>query len=412
MVSLRDLVRAFAGAMNLISPEVEDHHEKVAILSYYLAEEMGLSPESKRMVFFGGLFHDIGGILAGTDLSLLDLEASAGAVTRKGALLLNMFPFTQPFADIVYFSQTIWSDLAASAFDEQKPEHLAQIVHLADVLTLIIYQDTPVLNQLAEAKEILFGCANSEIAPELSAAFKDLCLRESVWMDMLYHPEDFHKLIPTWRRVNMEELTDLTGFISKVIDFRSPFTAMHSAGVAESAVLLAQKAGMSEEECAAMRIAGNLHDVGKLKVPASILEKPGKLTDEEFNIMKEHTYHSYRILSLIENFDDIAAWAAFHHEKLDGKGYPFHIDAAKLPLGSRIMTVADIFSATTEDRPYRKGMSKERVVSILREDAERGKLSKQIVELLVQHYDEINNCREKASREASQKYQELLRQAG
>ena len=203
----------------------------------------------------------------------------------------------------------------------------------------------------------------------------------------------------------------MTGFVSKLIDFRRPFTAMHSAGVAESAVFLARKAGMSEEECARMRIAGNLHDIGKLRVPREILEKPGKLTDREFNIMKEHAYYSYRILSRVSGFEDIAAWAAFHHEKLDGSGYRFHLDKAKIPLGSRIMAVADIFSATTEDRPYRKGMEKERVVNILRKDADREKLSKEIVELLVMHYDEINECRNRSSKAASEKYQEALRNA-
>ena len=127
--------------------------------------------------------------------------------------------------------------------------------------------------------------------------------------------------------------------------------------------------------------------------------------------MKEHAYYSFRILNRISGFEDIAVWAALHHEKLDGNGYPFHMGREKLPLGSRIMAVADIFSATTEDRPYRKGMEKERVVSILREDAERGKLSKEVVELLVMHYDEINACRERASRAASEKYQEALRRA-
>ena len=97
------------------------------------------------------------------------------------------------------------------------------------------------------------------------------------------------------------------------------------AGVAAAARKLAELSGMNETDCKKMAIAGYLHDVGKLRVPNSILEKPGKLTDEEFNIIKEHTYYTRWILKDVDGFEKIANWAAFHHEKLNGKGYPFHL---------------------------------------------------------------------------------------
>ena len=200
--------------------------------------------------------------------------------------------------------------------------------------------------------------------------------------------------------------------MSKLVDFRSPFTAMHSAGVAASAECLAELMGMSEEECLMMRVAGYLHDLGKLKVPNELLEKPGKLTEEEFNIVKEHAYYTYALLKDVGGFEQIALWAALHHEKLTGGGYPFHLSGAKLPLGSRIMAVADIFSAVTEDRPYRRGMEKERVIAVLRENAEQGLTSAPVTELLIGHYDEINRRRDQESREASQKYQESLKVSG
>jgi len=93
-----------------------------------------------------------------------------------------------------------------------------------------------------------------------------------------------------------------------------------------------------------MEIAGYFHDLGKLRVPKEILEKPGKLSTEEFNIIKSHTYHTYRILSHIPNFETINWWASFHHERLNGSGYPFRINAFNFPLGSRIMAIADVFT--------------------------------------------------------------------
>ena len=157
-----------------------------------------------------------------------------------------------------------------------------------------------------------------------------------------------------------------------------------------------------------MEIAGNLHDVGKLVVPRSILEKNGKLDDEEFSIIREHPYYTRLIFMDIEGFEDIADWAGFHHEKLNGHGYPFHFGREELDLGSRIMAVADIFSAITEDRPYRKSMEKEQVIAILREDAQRELLSQRLVELLIGHYDPINAQRDTESKAASRKYQESL----
>lgn len=124
--------------------------------------------------------------------------------------------------------------------------------------------------------------------------------------------------------------------------------------------------------------------------------------------MKEHAYYSWIILKDIQGFEQIAPWAALHHEKLNGNGYPFHFPGSELTLGSRIMTVADIFSALTEDRPYRRSMDKEKVMDILSEDARNGLLSEPVVALLNSHYDAINERRDKESKAASKKYQESL----
>ena len=185
---------------------------------------------------------------------------------------------------------------------------------------------------------------------------------------------------------------------------------MHSAGVAASAKKLAELAGMSEEECLMMEIAGNLHDIGKLRVPRAILEKPGKLDEEEFNVVKEHTYYTRLILMDVEGFGKIADWAGFHHEKLNGRVYPFHFDAPMLDQGARIMAVADIFSAITEERPYRKGMDKENALKVLHENVESGGISGELVELLEAHYEEVDAARDARSREAGKRYFASLEQ--
>ena len=223
-------------------------------------------------------------------------------------------------------------------------------------------------------------------------------------MDLSLNPTYMFAQLGPLRIVLLEKLVIFTSLISRVIDFRSPFTAMHSAGVAATARELARLSGMTQEECLMMEAAGNLHDIGKLRVPNAILEKPGKLTEEEFNVMREHPYYTSMILQDVEGFEKIAKWAAYHHEKLNGKGYPFHLRAEELDEGCRIMAVADIFSAITEVRPYRKGMNKEQAQKVLLENAERGEIYKKTVDLLMSHYDEVDAVREKKSREIGKRY--------
>lgn len=183
---------------------------------------------------------------------------------------------------------------------------------------------------------------------------------------------------------------------------------MHSAGVAASARAIASISGMTGDECKEITIAGYLHDIGKLRVPNSILDKPGKLSEEEFNIIKEHPYYTRWILKDIEGFEQIANWAGYHHEKLNGKGYPFHFGADWLDKGSRILAVADIFSAITEVRPYRTGMNREQAMSVMWSDVENGTLDRDLVQLLEDHYEEIDSERERESRDAGSRYFQSL----
>ncbi len=105
--------------------------------------------------------------------------------------------------------------------------------------------------------------------------------------------------------------------------------------------------------------------------------------------MKQHTYHTFSILSTIGGLQMIAEWGAYHHERLDGKGYPFRREAHEINLGARIMAVSDIFTALAEDRPYRKGMKAENITKILREQASRGIQDPHIVKLLLENLEEV-----------------------
>lgn len=131
------------------------------------------------------------------------------------------------------------------------------------------------------------------------------------------------------------------------------------------------------------------HDLGKLVVPNTILEKPSALTASEFAVIKQHPYHTFSILNSISGIQVIAEWAAFHHERLDGNGYPFHKKSHEINVISRIISVADIFTALIEDRPYRKGLDVKAIKKILIDGSDSGALDSRIVKNLVDNLADI-----------------------
>ncbi|MBQ7487810.1 MAG: HD domain-containing protein [Clostridia bacterium] len=404
---LRDLIQGFAAAMNLISPEVQNHHQQVAYLSYRIADQMQLAPEIRRNIVYGALLHDVGSIIMGPDTPLLELERKPFALAKKSAEILHILPQTRHLASIVGFNVLSPVSMLRPISSIRELSEAGQVIRLSDFISLLIKPDIPILNQANSIVRAVRQCER-DFSSRVIDAFIEISKMESVWMDLLLRQDAFLDFLPEHNPLTLEHTQSLTEIMSLIIDFRSPFTAMHSAGVAATAVELARRVGMSEEEQVMMRIAGNLHDLGKLKVPKAILEKPGKLTDEEFNVIKEHAYYTTLFLSRVNGFEQIAKWAGQHHEKLNGGGYPFHLKAEQLPLGSRILACADIFAAITEERPYRKSMPREKVTGIMQENAEKGALSPIIVQCLLDNYDEIDSERDRQSHIAGRRYFESI----
>ncbi len=149
---------------------------------------------------------------------------------------------------------------------------------------------------------------------------------------------------------------DLLDSMITAVDNKDYYTRAHSEEVTEYALWIAHELGLSEEAMKTIRIAGLLHDVGKIGIPDEILRKPGHLTDEEFEVMRQHPVVGAFMVSNIPGLGDIVPGVKHHHERFDGKGYPDRLAGEAIPLLARILSVPDAFSAMTTDRPYRKGM--------------------------------------------------------
>jgi HD-GYP domain-containing protein (c-di-GMP phosphodiesterase class II) len=170
-------------------------------------------------------------------------------------------------------------------------------------------------------------------------------------------------------REQAEFLASVVRALTSAIDAKDPYTCGHSDRVARISVRLAKEMGCSTETLHTLYMSGLLHDIGKIGIDDAVLRKPGKLTDAEFEHIKEHPELGYRILADIKQLADVLPAVLHHHEQWDGGGYPFKLVGDQTPQIARIVAVADAFDAMSSDRPYRKGLPLERVDQIFREGA-------------------------------------------
>jgi HD-GYP domain-containing protein (c-di-GMP phosphodiesterase class II) len=140
---------------------------------------------------------------------------------------------------------------------------------------------------------------------------------------------------------------------------------IHSDRVSHYCLMMGEKLNLTKNEILELEFAGLIHDIGKITIPDSILKKPGKLTEDEWTIMKTHTTHGYQILRSADKYSKLADYALTHHERWDGKGYPKGIKEEEIPLFSRIICICDAFEAMTSDRPYRKALPVESAIEEL-----------------------------------------------
>ncbi len=168
--------------------------------------------------------------------------------------------------------------------------------------------------------------------------------------------KDYNNVEQNMNRLN-NDYGNFAHHLSSLLEAKDKYTALHSSNVEKYSLMLGKAIGMTEFDLEILRIAASIHDVGKIKIPNTILNKPGKLTDEEFHIIKNHAKYTSEILGTLEFFDSVSKSASYHHERYDGKGYLEGLKGEEIPLMSRIMAIADAFDAMTTDRSYRRAMT-------------------------------------------------------
>ena len=421
-IRLSDVVSALSGALDLTEGQPMGHAVRSCILGMRIAEELRLPAQSCSDLYYALLLKDAGcssnsarmhqilgsddlrakrevkfedwtkpslsglryllrNVLPGTSLPRrlvksvkLGFEQNQnnaeviGARCERGAEIARKIGLSQASSEAIRGLDEHWN--GAGYPEHRKGQEipiLSRIMNVSRTLEVFARERGP-----AEAVRVVSERSGRWFDPEIARIVRSLEHDPALWEKV--HSKNAREFVlqmepGTAVRASSERIDSICRAFAEVIDAKSPYTFTHSMGVAEAAVDISEGLGLAPQTTVFVRRAALLHDLGKLSVSNAILEKPGKLTDEEWKSMKMHPVYTRVILERISGFKDLAFVAAAHHERLDGKGYPDGLSAEHLPLTARIICVADVYQALCERRPYRDSLPVKVVFGMMAEDA-------------------------------------------
>lgn len=426
-----ELIAGLSGALDLAQGQPVGHAVRTCLIGLRIAEELQLSQQEKRRIYYASLLKDAGSSanaskvfhLFGGDEIAAKREASTIDWSRKSwagfCYALRHVKVGAPFPARVRnlakagWKRAGWALELTTACYEQGAE-MARKMGFCEEITGVIQalgghqqaSDTPLgarVLTVAQTLEVFYtqrspkmaldaiqersgGCFHPEV---VRAALASAC-RGALFSD-LETGRTLEAAIaaePMPEPLSEERADEICRAFSAIADAKSPFTVGHSEAVAHAAEAIASALGLTPAEARTVRRAALLHDLGKLAVPNSILEKPEKLEPEEWQVVKKHPYQTMEILRRVYGFGEIAEVAASHHEKLDGSGYYRNLTAPRMPIAARIVAVADAFDALSSRRPQRPAYPPEAVCGILRLEAPL-RLDGDCVEALIATHSEV-----------------------
>ena len=383
-------VTAISRATDFVEAEIlniPNYHEKrVAILANAMGKAMGMDVETVYALTLAGALHD-----CALSEYLRDEYPDGGFVLDEinfadhcvtGERMLKNFPFYQCVEGAVQHHHDRADGKGALGATPENTPVYGQILHIADLADVVFGLDTVDEEKHNKLLTWLEENRGTTFTPEMADVFRraiSIELLRSITGEQCVGT--FDSLVPAMEvDVPMPVMRELATFFAHITDYKSHFTWRHSLGIADKAELMGRFYGYDREMCDKLYITGALHDIGKLVISNDILEKPGKLTSEEYKTIQNHAMGTWDLLHEISGMEDICRWASLHHEKLDGSGYPFGYRADVLGKHERLMACLDIYQALVEERPYKRGMSHGEAIGILRKMGNEGQLDQEIIE--------------------------------
>lgn len=341
------------------------HSKRVAYISSVMGRAMGMSKEELEDLTACAVLHDNALTQYITEENQ---KGGTGVHCTLGEQNVKDFPFHGDVKGVIlYHHETADGTGPFGKYAKDTPL-ASQLIHFADILDAKCNLGKEDNLKYEEIHQYLKDHEGSLFLPEHVDLFDEIFTKEKIREDLLCMadklPEDM--FIGRFVEYSNEQVKAVIDIFADIVDYKSVFTRKHSIEIAEKSYTMGKYYGYSDEVCFRLYVAGALHDVGKMVISNDVLEKPGKLTDAEFTYMQSHAWYTYVLLSNIEGFEDITRWAARHHEKLNGKGYPFGMTGEELDKNDRLMACLDIYQALREKRPYKDGLDHEKTLDIMR----------------------------------------------
>lgn len=394
-------------ALNTLDYRLMDHGDRVSYLIMKLFQADGVHSDAKIMeLCYLSMFHDIGAYKTEMIDSLMDVDQFMHFELQDflphsvyGYLFLREFPLLEEDADAILFHHFTYPRLLKSPC---KSRSLASRLFLADRIDMMITK-----GMASGPEDLLRLIDNAVFSPDDVALLKKLQEEQGILSNIFQH-RHLDELLRFMELpiLNDEQMASLVSMLPYAIDFRSKSTVTHTVATVEASVTLAELMHLSTEEKHKIYYGALLHDIGKISISLMILEKPDKLTDLEFAVMRDHVLLTEYILRDRVS-PEIMKIAIRHHEKLDGSGYPYGIHGEDLTLSERIVAVGDIISALLGHRSYKDPFPKERVLGILQNMADKGKICKEVFNCALAHYDELARRVDACNNQALERYEKL-----
>ncbi|RKD27138.1 HD domain-containing protein [Caminicella sporogenes DSM 14501] len=369
-----------------------NHSKRVAYMSAVIGKALNLTEEEVFDLVSLSILHDNGASqnLLDENLNLVDSKTIHRYYleSRKnhciiGEKNLKAYPFLTDVTGVIKYHHETYSGTGFFGLRNNEIPLMSQIIHFGDTLENSFNLKKSSTKDIEKIYKFISLNKGILFSPIIVDTFLDVSKNISFWLNMRDEFIDYalHEYVPK-RTVDLtwKEIKQITDVFSNIIDSKSKFTLRHSRGLTEKVSIMADYYGKNSDEKMKLMIAADLHDLGKLAVNTSILDKPGKLTREEFEIIQKHPYYTRITLRQIEGFREITEWASNHHEKLNGSGYPYGLTEKELDFNSRLMACLDVYQALTEDRPYREKLTHNEGIKILKSMAKDNLLDGYIVE--------------------------------
>jgi HD-GYP domain-containing protein (c-di-GMP phosphodiesterase class II) len=392
--NLNEFLMSVSFALDFIEIDIlgakTNHGKRTGYIALKIAKELGLADEDLYDIVALGILHDNGiseKALQDKLLNVHEVDLKNFECMRDHCIIgernISEFPFFNDPRNVLMYHHENYDGTGYFNIKGEAIPLKSQIIHISDAMQLYFNLESNNDDVQNRVIQLINKQKNKMFSESLVNAFNSVTGNKDFWLNI--KDENIYTALkeelPQYsKEVSFEGIRNITKIFSKIIDSKSKFTRRHSRGLSEKAAIMADYYKLDKDEKIKLIISADLHDIGKLAVSNDILESPNKLTKEEFKIIKQHPYYSRVALQEISGFEDITEWAANHHEKLNGHGYPFGKKAEELDFNSRLMGCLDVYQAITEERPYRRPSSHQDAMMILYGMSDTGFLDSKITE--------------------------------